>query len=100
MDSNRAERLRAVARDLWGDSWVLKIEEWADGSRDLRVVHSRGVVETDVGPATERDRLLFDDAGRIVHDRTVETKTETVSTELVERDVGGDRERERCVPDA
>jgi len=85
--TTRADRLRDVARDRWGDGWTLKIEEYADGSRDHRVVHSRGVVETDAGPAVERDRLLFDADGRIVRDRVQTTTGDQLSREVVERPV-------------
>lgn len=83
--TSRADRLREVARDRWGVSWTLETKEYADRSTDHIVYHSRGRVDVDGESVIERDRLLFDDDGNIVHDRERVRPEKQVELETIER---------------
>lgn len=84
---SRADRLRQAAYQRWGDGWTLETREYADGTRDHIVYHSRGRVDVDGESVLERDRLLFDDEGNIVHDRERATTKQQVDNEVIERRV-------------
>jgi len=83
---SRRDRLRDLARDLWGDAWTLRTQTYADGSTDHIVFHSRGRVTVDGESLLERDRLEFDGDGNVVHSRERVRKEERVEHELVDSD--------------
>ncbi len=63
------ERLRAAARERWGDVWTLVTREWADGDAQTVAYTSRGRGED--GETIVREQLLLDDDGDIVRERVV-----------------------------
>lgn len=85
MDEQTArERLREAARERWGENWTIRVTEYADGSTDIMAFSSNGVVEVDGERVIERERLLFDADGEIVHDRVRLTKQRVVETDRPE----------------
>jgi len=80
--TNRAEQLKEIAQEKWGKHWTLKTFKFADGSTEHVVLHSRGLVDDGI---LERDRLLYDGEGNIVHDRERATKEIRQSHEVIER---------------
>lgn len=63
------DRLRAEARERWGDRWTIKTTEWADGTTRHRAIRSRGRVEVDGESLIEQDELKFTTDGELVVER-------------------------------
>lgn len=74
------ERLKAEARERWGDAWTVKTRHFADGDTQAFAVHSRG--RTGDG-LLERDRLFVSDEGDVAVERARMERRE-VDTDTVE----------------
>lgn len=80
MDRETAvERLKAAARDRWGDEWAVKVTHWADGTHQYVAYHMEGR-RTPEGCLTKH-QLLFGADGEIHHERLL-----VEPERLVERD--------------
>ena len=61
MDSE-LDRLKTVARELWGDSWTIRVTRWADGSQQAFAFRSHGLADPDSDDDLyERERMVLND---------------------------------------
>lgn len=85
-EKNDLDRLKAAARERWGDEWIVEQQHFANGNSKEIAVHTNGPVERDDvdGEVRELERLQIDD-GEIGYDK-IHIRPETV-VEVLERDV-------------
>lgn len=71
MPSDALDRLKAAARDRWGDRWTIRVQHFATGNTKAIAFHSRGTVDRDDvdGKVLDVERLQLDDDGRLGYDR-------------------------------
>ena len=83
-------RLKAAARERWGDEWLIRQEHFADGDSKAFAVHTAGPVERDDvdGKVREIERLQIAD-GEVGYDKRhirPETVVETLEREVADVD--------------
>lgn len=83
-DREFVRELEAAATDLWGDEWAISIRRWSDGDATIFAEHLEGLT---ADGHRKRHRLMDNGEGGFGHDVVVETKSETVSRDVVASDV-------------
>ena len=75
----KIERLKAEARDRWGERWTVRVNYCADGDASAHAFRSRGRTS---GGLLKEDRLFLTDEGVAVEQVT--QKSREVESEIIE----------------
>lgn len=81
----QVERLQAEATERWGDQWVVKVLQFADGDSSSHAIHSHG--RDDDGNLVQ-DRLFILENGETVVERVTMERRE-LDNETIEAPSNG-----------